>query len=163
LITCVWLSALIAWWLSAANRAGESPQQLSTFSLTQELFFVCEPRSTSIRESSTRFAALLETIQSKEQLERRSPQRSEDTRRVPGGPVLDPDSARFGSRLPWLRAIIALGEPQTHAQQLDEELAAACCWPVRTPTGCLVRAPVLMVRANRCGVCGLSFAKPVVA
>ena len=42
LITCVWLSALTDWWFSAANRAGESPQQLSTFSLTQELLFVCE-------------------------------------------------------------------------------------------------------------------------
>jgi hypothetical protein len=42
LITCVWVSALVAWWFSAANQAGESPQQLNTFTLTQELLFVGE-------------------------------------------------------------------------------------------------------------------------
>ena len=65
----------------------------------------------------------------------------------PAGPSFTLIAPDWG-RLPWVRAIIALGEPQTPAQQLDGELAAGCCWPVRTPTGCLVPAPVLMVRAT---------------
>jgi hypothetical protein len=32
---------------------------------------------------------------------------------------LDPDRARFGSRLPWLRAMTATGEPEPPARQLD--------------------------------------------
>jgi hypothetical protein len=42
-------------------------------------------------------------------------------------------------------------------------LTAGCGWPVRTLTECLVRAPVVVVRATKCGACGLTFAKPGVA
>ena len=34
-------------------------------------------------------------------------------------------------------------------------LAAGCGWPVRTLTGCLVRALAVVVPASRCGVCCL--------
>ena len=42
-------------------------------------------------------------------------------------------------------------------------LAAGCGWPVRALTGCLVRAPAVVVGATQCGVCCLSFVKCVVA
>jgi hypothetical protein len=77
-----------------------------------------------------------------------------------GASRFNSDKGRFGSRVPWLREITALGEPQPPGQQFDRRLAAGCGWPVRTLTGCLVRAPVVVVRATRCGACGLSFVKP---
>jgi hypothetical protein len=42
-------------------------------------------------------------------------------------------------------------------------LEAGCGWPVRTLTGCFVRALAVLVLATRCGVCGLPFVKPCVA
>ena len=68
---------------------------------------------------------------------------------------------RFGSRLPWLRAITASGEPQPRHRQLDRELAAGRGWPVRTLIGCSVRTPAVLAPATKCSVCGLSFAKPL--
>jgi hypothetical protein len=50
---------------------------------------------------------------------RAGPQPSEDRTRAQGA-ALTPDIARFGSRLPWLRDITALGEPNPPALQHDE-------------------------------------------
>ena len=42
-------------------------------------------------------------------------------------------------------------------------LAAGCASPVRTLTGCWVRAPAVVVGVTQYGVCCLSFLKPFVA
>jgi hypothetical protein len=53
------------------------------------------------------------------------------------------------------------GGPQPPAQQLDGgELAAGCGWPVRTLTGCWVRALPVVVAAAKCAVCCLSSVGP---
>jgi hypothetical protein len=94
---------------------------------------------------------------------KRGPQRrSEDARCPPRPsalPLIEPDRQSAA----WLRDITASGEPQPPAQQLDGVLSAGCRSPIRTLTGCLVPAPVAVVRATKCGVGGLSFIEPVVA
>ena len=52
------------------------------------------------------------------------------------------------------------GEPHPFAAARRRGLAAACGWPVRTLTGCLVWALAVVLSASRCGVCCLSFVKP---
>jgi hypothetical protein len=44
--------------------------------------------------------------------------RDTDRSAASGASRLDPDRARFGSRLPWLCDITGLGEPQPPAQRL---------------------------------------------
>jgi hypothetical protein len=41
-------------------------------------------------------------------------------------------------------------------------LAAGCDWPVRTLTGCLVRAQPVVVAATKCGACCLSLVAPCI-
>jgi hypothetical protein len=92
----------------------------------------------------------------RERSERPQPQRR--PRRARPGALInkEPDSAVPASgHVPW-RA-----DHGHHAQQLDGGgLAAGCCWPVRTLTGCLIRALVVVVPASRCDMCCLSFVKP---
>ena len=52
-------------------------------------------------------------------------------------------------------------QPPTQAAR--QGLGAGCGWPVRALTGCLVRAPAVVVGAIQCGVCCLSFVKRLVA
>src|SRR5215203_4337579 len=52
--------------------------------------------------------------------------------------------------------------PLDVAQQLDRGLAAGCHRPVRTLTGCLVRAQPAVVAATRCGACCLSLVAPCI-
>jgi hypothetical protein len=49
------------------------------------------------------------------------------------------------------------------SEQLDRGLAAGCAWLVRTLTGCSVWAARAVVGATSCGVCWLSFVKPLIA
>jgi hypothetical protein len=53
--------------------------------------------------------------------------------------------------------------PQPPTQAARRGLAAGWGWPVRTLTGCLVRAPDVVVGATQCGVCCLSFVERLVA
>jgi hypothetical protein len=52
-------------------------------------------------------------------------------------------------------------QPPTQAARRG--LAAGCGWRVRALTGCLVRAPAVVVGATQCGVCCLSFVERLVA
>jgi hypothetical protein len=83
------------------------------------------------------------------------PPQSEDMRSQAGKTGLDPDRARYGSRMPWLRVRTVSGEPEPLCSSSTGELAAWCGWPARTLTASLVRA-LPVVTLIRCGASCLS-------
>jgi len=58
-----------------------------------------------------------------------------------------------------------MGDADTAAPDAGSStwVSGRCAWPVRTLTGCLVRAPAVVAGATQCGVRCLSFLKPLVA